>query len=142
MLSKSPSTPVYSPAPGVIPDTIGVPVNNGLAVATEPDVAPARASAARTRGGETRGERFRRLAHRRRLYSYAVLGSALVAFLIALADSNTAHVKFNWVFGTSHASLVWLVLVAAIFGWLLGLLVGARFHWRTRAPRDQGGGAR
>lgn len=27
---------------------------------------------------------------------------ALVAFLIALATSNTAHVKVNWVFGSSH----------------------------------------
>jgi hypothetical protein len=38
-------------------------------------------------------------------------------------------------FGTSHVSLVWLVLFAAILGWLLGLAATAAFHSRTRAPR-------
>lgn len=65
---------------------------------------------------------------------------ALVAFLIALAASNTAHVKVNWVFGTSHVSVVWLVLFAAILGWL-GLVATAAFRWRTRAPRRQHGAA-
>ena len=70
---------------------------------------------------------------------YAVLAVALVAFVIALAASNTAHVKVNWVFGSSRVSLVWLVLFAAIVGWLLGLAATATFHWRTRAPRRRGG---
>jgi uncharacterized integral membrane protein len=59
--------------------------------------------------------------------------------VIALAASNTAHVKVNWVFGSSRVSLVWLVLFAAIVGWLLGLAATATFHWRTRAPRRRGG---
>ena len=29
----------------------------------------------------------------------------------------------------------WLVLVAAILGWLLGLVTNATLHRRTRAPR-------
>ena len=40
MLSKTRSTPVYSPAPGVIPDTITGPASNGSPVAADPDVAP------------------------------------------------------------------------------------------------------
>ena len=60
---------------------------------------------------------------------------ALVAVLIALAASNTAQVKVNWLIATSRVSLVWLVLATAIIGWLLGLLASARFNWRTRAPR-------
>lgn len=135
MLSKSRSTPVRSPAPGVIPDTAGS-VGNGSPVATDP--APPQASAVTDR--ETRGEHFRRRAHRTRLHGYAIVAVALVAFLIALAASNTAHVKVNWVFGSSHVSLVWLVLFAAILGWLLGLATSATFHWRTRAPRRRGGG--
>jgi uncharacterized integral membrane protein len=135
MLSKARSTPVGSPAPGVIPDPITGPVSNGSAVATDPDVAPAQAAAATANGSETGGEHFRRNAHRTRLYGYATAGVALVAYLIALAASNTADVKVKWVFGSSHVSLVWLVLFAAILGWLLGLLASARFHWRTRAPR-------
>ena len=92
------------------------------------------------RAGRLVVERFRRKAHRTRLHGYAIVAVALVAFLIALAASNTAHVKVNWVFGSSHVSLVWLVLFAAILGWLLGLATSATFHWRTRAPRRRGGG--
>ena len=133
MLSKTRSTPVRSPAPAVIPERVTGPVSNGSGVASDPDVAPAQASAVTDR--ETRTEHFRRKAHRGRLHGYAVLAVALVAFLIALAASNTAQVKVNWVFGSSHVSLVWLVLFAAILGWLLGLVATAAFHWRTRAPR-------
>jgi uncharacterized integral membrane protein len=137
MLSNTLSTAVGSPAPVVIPETSAGPVSNGPPVAPDPDVATAQAPAAAS-SGETRTAHFRRKAHRGRLYGYAVLAVALVSFLIVLAASNTVHVKVNWVFGTSHVSLVWLVLVAAILGWLLGLLVSARSRWRTRAPRRDG----
>jgi uncharacterized integral membrane protein len=137
MLTKTRSTPIGSPTPGVIPDTITGPVSNGSPVMTDPELAPAQPSAATDR--ETRRDRSRRKAHRTRLHGYAIVAVALVAFLIALAASNTAHVKVNWVFGTSHVSVVWLVLFAAILGWLLGLAATAAFHWRTRAPRRQHG---
>jgi uncharacterized integral membrane protein len=136
MLSKTRSTPVHSPAPGVIPETITGPVSDGSPAATDPELAPAQA--ATTIDRETRRERSRRKARRTRLHAYAIATVALVAFLVALAASNTAHVKVNWVFGTSHISLVWLVLFAAILGWLLGLAATAAFHWRTRAPRRGG----
>jgi uncharacterized integral membrane protein len=97
------------------------------------DPALAQAFAATESGSETRTEHFRRKALRSRLHGYALAGVALAAFLIALATSNTANVKVNWVFGSSRVSLVWLVLFAAILGWLLGLLTSARLHWRTRA---------
>ena len=140
MRSKTRGMPVSSPAPGVIPDTITGPVSNGKPVAREPDVAATPPTTQSATGGETRVGRFRRKAHRSRLHGYAIVAVALVAFLIALAASNTAHVKVNWVFGSSHVSLVWLVLCAAILGWLLGLATSATFHWRTRAPRRRGGG--
>jgi uncharacterized integral membrane protein len=136
MLSKTRGTPIGPPAPGVIPDTTTGPVSDGSPTAGD-NVAPARPSAATAR--ETRRERSRRKAHRSRLHGYAILAVALVAFLIALAVSNTASVNVNWVFGSSHVSLVWLVLFAAILGWVLGLVATAAFHWRTRAPRRGGG---
>jgi uncharacterized integral membrane protein len=55
--------------------------------------------------------------------------------LIALVIANTGHVKVSWVVGSSSVSLVWLVIFSAILGLLLGLVLGALFHWRTRAPR-------
>lgn len=137
MLSSTRSTPVYSPASGVIPDAITGPASNGSPVATDPDIAFAQPSAATDT--ETPRERSRRKAHRLRLHGYAILTVALVAFLIALAASNTAQVKVNWLFGSSQVSLVWLVLFAAILGWLVGLVATAAFHWRTRAPRKGGG---
>jgi uncharacterized integral membrane protein len=135
MRSKSRSTPGPSPAPGVTADTITGPGGNASPTARDPEVAPRQTSGATGSDTETRGGRMRRKARRTRLHGYAVLAVALVAFLIALAASNTAHVKVSWVFGSSHVSLVWLVLFAAILGWLLGLLATAAFHWRTRAPR-------
>ena len=127
-----------SPASGGTRDTITGPGSNGAPAAGEPGVASGRSPAQMASGGETRGGRFRRKAHRTRLHGYAIAAVALVAYLIALAATNTAHVKVNWVFGSSHVSLVWLVLFTAILGWLLGLATSATFHWRTRAPRRGG----
>ena len=138
MLSNTRSTPVNSSAPGVIPDTINGSVSDQPPVAV-PNTARAREAAAAANGTETRAEHFRRKALRGRLHGYAIGAVALFAVLIALAASNTAQVKVNWLIGSSHVSLVWLVLAAAILGWALGLIASARFHWRTRAPRRQSG---
>ncbi len=137
MLSNTRSSPVSSSAPGVIPDTTSDPVREQPSVVV-PNTARAREAAAAANGTETRAEHFRRKALRGRLHGYAIGAVALVAFLIALAASNTGQVKVNWLVGTSRISLVWLVLAAAILGWGLGLMASARFHWRTRAPRRGG----
>ncbi len=101
-------------------------------------VHPQTASAAPgSAGTETRSDYVRRIALRARLHGYAIAAVALIGVLIALAASNTEEVKVNWLIGGSHVSLVWLVLVAAIVGWLLGLLTSARFNWRTRGPRPR-----
>jgi len=65
----------------------------------------------------------------------AFLAIALLLYVVALAASNSQHVRVDWVFGTSSVSLVWLVAFAALLGWLLGILTAATFRWRTRAPR-------
>ena len=84
---------------------------------------------------ETRGARFARKAHRTRLYLYAGAAVALIIFLIALVLANTDRVEVSWVFGDGSVSLVWLVLAAAVLGMLLGMILGALFHRRTRTPR-------
>ena len=84
---------------------------------------------------ETRGERFRRKAHRAGLYLYAFFTVALLVCLVALAVANTDQVEFSWVVGSSTVSLVWIVIFSAILGWLLGIVTSAVFRWRTRARR-------
>ncbi len=142
MRTQTDVTPVRSPVAGVIPKPTGGPVSDGAPTTREAEFAPGQPTAQPASGGETRGGRFRRKARRTRLRGYAIATVALVAYLIALAASNTAHVKVNWVFGSSRVSLVWLVLFAALLGWLLALAASARFHWLTRAPRrrHRGGG--
>jgi uncharacterized integral membrane protein len=85
--------------------------------------------------GETRGARFARGAHRTGLYLYAGLAVALLVVLIALVIANTRRVEVSWVIGSGSVSLVWLVIFSAILGLLLGMVLGALFRWRTRAPR-------
>ena len=137
MLSNTRRTPVNSAAPGGLPDTANGPVSEGPRAAV-PNTARAREAAAAANRPETSAEHFRRKALRGRLHGYAIGAVALVAVLIALAASNTAQVKVNWLIGSSRVSLVWLVLAVALLGWALGLIASARFHWRTRAPRRHG----
>ena len=84
---------------------------------------------------ETRGERFRRKAHRSGLYLYAFFTVALLVCLVALAVANARQVEFSWVVGSSTVSLVWIVIFSAILGWLLGIVTSVVFRWRTRARR-------
>ncbi len=86
--------------------------------------------------GETRRARFARKAHRTGLYVYAGLAVALLVVLIALVIANRGQVKVSWVVGSASVSLVWLVIFSAILGLLLGMVLGALFRWRTRAPRN------
>jgi uncharacterized integral membrane protein len=81
---------------------------------------------------ETRGDRLRRHGRRTGLYTWAFGLVALLVVLIALVAANTRQVKLGWVVGTGHASLVWIILAAAILGWLLGILTSVVFRVRTR----------
>lgn len=105
---------------------------------TEPPDSPVPESPAAepASAGETPQQRWRRKAKRIRLQATSIVAVALLAYLVALAALNTAAVKANWVFGTSHVALVWIMLFAALLGWALGLLSIAAFHWRTRRPHS------
>jgi uncharacterized integral membrane protein len=85
--------------------------------------------------GESRRERARRYTRRTRLYVWAtVLVIALIAIVILVAE-NTRRVKVGWIFGYSEVSLVFLILFAAVLGWLLGLATSIVFRRITRPPR-------
>ena len=84
---------------------------------------------------EARGARLRRHSHRTGLYLWAFALVALLVVVIALAVANTRRVKLSWVFGEGEASLVWIVLAAAVLGWLLGIATGVVFRLRTRRRR-------
>jgi uncharacterized integral membrane protein len=75
-----------------------------------------------------------RARHRRRakLYAWAFLLAAFFVILVALIVANTRQVKISWVVGSSRASLIWIIIVAAVLGWFSGLVTSLLFHRRTR----------
>jgi uncharacterized integral membrane protein len=81
---------------------------------------------------ETGRQRAVRHGRRVRLYTWAVLFVALLVVLVLLVAANIRAVKIDWVFGSTHASLVWIVLAATILGWLLGVTTSVLFRFRTR----------
>jgi uncharacterized integral membrane protein len=81
---------------------------------------------------EPRSERLRRHRHRGALYAWAFALLGLLVVLIALVIANTRQVKLSWVVGTGHASLVWIILAAAVLGWLLGITTAVALRHRTR----------
>jgi uncharacterized integral membrane protein len=83
---------------------------------------------------ESRTERLVRHARHARLYTAAVVFVALLAVLIVLSSKNTRSVKLDWAVGSTHASLVWIILAAAVIGWLLGITTAVVFRHRTRKP--------
>lgn len=83
---------------------------------------------------ETRGARALRHGRRAGLYGWAIVAVAILVVLVALAAANARTVKVNWIVGSSHASLVWVVMVTAVLAWLLGIATAIVFRFRTRRP--------
>src|SRR5947207_3249660 len=81
---------------------------------------------------EPRRDRLRRYAFRTWLYTWAGALVVLLVVLIALAVANTRSVKVSWVFGSTHQSLVWIIVAAAVLGWLSGIVTNVVFQFRTR----------
>ncbi len=81
---------------------------------------------------EPRRDKVRRHARRTWLYTWAGALVALLVILIALVVANTRTVEVSWVFGATRQSLVWIILVTAILGWLLGIVTSMIFRFRTR----------
>jgi uncharacterized integral membrane protein len=81
---------------------------------------------------EPRGVRLARHTRRARLYAWAGAFVTLLAVLVILASENTHTAKLDWVVGSTRASLSWIILAAAVFGWLLGIATAVVVHRRTR----------
>jgi uncharacterized integral membrane protein len=81
---------------------------------------------------ESRRDSLRRHGRRTWLYTWTGALVALLVILIALVVANTRSVKVSWVLGSTRQSLVWIILVTAILGWLLGIVTGVVFRYRTR----------
>jgi uncharacterized integral membrane protein len=81
---------------------------------------------------ESRLRRGIRYSHRTALYISLVVLLATVIFLILLIARNTRQVKVDYVFGSTPTRLVWLVIISAITGWVLGIVTAFLVRRRTR----------
>ena len=84
---------------------------------------------------ESRLRRGMRYSHRTGLYASLVVAIATIVLLILLIAQNTRRVKVDYVFGTSQTRLIWLVIVSAITGWVLGIVTAFLIRRRTRWRR-------
>jgi len=71
-------------------------------------------------------------AHRRRLYTEAFVIAALGILLVALALANTRRVELDWLVGSTRAPVIWIVLAAALLGWLIGIVTAIAFRRHSR----------
>ena len=83
-------------------------------------------------GSESRLQRGVRYSHRTGLYLSLAIALATLVFLILLIARNTRHVKLDYVFGSTRTGLVWLVIISAITGWVLGIVTAFLIRRRTR----------
>ena len=84
---------------------------------------------------ETRWQRGRRYGHRGSLYASLVLGIVATVLLILLIARNTRQVRVDYVFGHANTALIWLVVISAITGWVLGIVTAYLIRRRTRWRR-------
>jgi uncharacterized integral membrane protein len=84
---------------------------------------------------ETRFRRGLRYGHRTGLYVSLVVAIAVLVFLTLLIARNTRQVKIDYVFGSTQARLIWLIVISAIAGGVLGIVTNILIRRRTRRPR-------
>jgi uncharacterized integral membrane protein len=97
---------------------------------TEP--VPEQPQAPEAEGRFRRGVRY---THNTALILALVIALATIAYLIALIARNTRHVKLDYVFGSADARLIWLIVISAFTGWLLGLASSYLLRRRMRRLR-------
>jgi len=70
----------------------------------------------------------------RRFYAQLIALALLVAYAVAFILENSRSVSVHFVFGTAHASLVWVILLSLAVGLLGGLLLPRlERRWRRRS---------
>jgi uncharacterized integral membrane protein len=85
--------------------------------------------------GEGRFRRGLRRTRHTRLYATVIMALAAAAYLILLIVRNSRPVRVDYVFGDAQARLVWLIVVSAFTGWLLGLATSFLIRRRLRRAR-------
>jgi uncharacterized integral membrane protein len=81
---------------------------------------------------EGRVDRLRRHGHRGLLYTWVALLAAMLIVLVALIVANTRKAKISWVFGDTRTSVIWIIVVSAIVGWVAGMATSVLLRRRTR----------
>jgi uncharacterized integral membrane protein len=84
---------------------------------------------------ETRAQRLSRHGHRTFLYIWTTALVAAIVLLIAFIVANTDRVKVSWVFGHTRTSLIWVIVVSGLLGWLAGIATAVLFRLKTRRAR-------
>jgi uncharacterized integral membrane protein len=84
---------------------------------------------------ESRLHRGLRYSHRTGLYVALAVAIATIVYLILLIARNTRQVRLDYVFGSTRAGLVWLIIISAITGWVLGIVTAFLVRRRTRWRR-------
>jgi uncharacterized integral membrane protein len=84
---------------------------------------------------ESRLHRGLRYSHRTGLYIALAVAVATIVYLILLIARNTRSVKLDYVVGSTKAGLVWLIIISAITGWVLGIVTAFLVRRRTRWRR-------
>lgn len=80
----------------------------------------------------------------RLFYIWLILLALLVAYAVAFVLENGSSVSVHFVFGTSHVSLIWLILLSLAVGLVGGMLLAGLERRRRlrRQQRRQSGDAR
>ena len=84
---------------------------------------------------ETRFQRGLRYGHRTALYGSILVALVVIVYLIFLIARNADAVTFDYVFGDAHTRLIWLIVISAIAGWVLGIITAYLIRRRTRWRR-------
>jgi uncharacterized integral membrane protein len=84
---------------------------------------------------ESRFHRGLRYTHRTGLYAALLIAIAAIVYLVLLVARNTRQVKLDYVFDTTEARLIWLIIISAITGWVLGIVTSFLIRRRTRWRR-------
>jgi uncharacterized integral membrane protein len=84
---------------------------------------------------ESRFHRGLRYTHRTSLYAALLIAIAAIVYLVLLVARNTRQVKLDYVFDSTQARLIWLIIISAITGWVLGIVTSFLIRRRTRWRR-------
>lgn len=66
------------------------------------------------------------------LWLRLVVGGAALVYLALFVVLNTNKVKVSFVFGSTHVSLIWVILLAVALGLVVGMLASQLHRFRRR----------